>query len=366
MSPLVTRMRYDRLRARCFPLRSAIVGCYHGLNLGDTALRDAVLRLYREAGLARPTPLLSSGLKWYRPPQRLTLGGGALGLPDVLHILESWYRETPEKVAFLGVDFAPNGLTPEVITFLRRVPFISCRSRPHAEWLGRMLERPDVLATPDLSWIHYEPARLNRKADAQYEVGINLSPFSATLHQGMIVDKTEFPEGEGAMRSAGAKLAEAHRDVFREVVRGFRAKGVEIHHFPFSPWDDTYARQVFKNNEVVFRPYDPNPLRMMTELGRCGDFFTTRLHALLLGAMSGTRLHPFLYAKKCVEQIEGMGLDAERFLTPERLFELPLDQAVDMLLQNSVSEQHHRDVWQGFPDRVREAFGRLATGRQKV
>jgi hypothetical protein len=84
----------------------AVIGGYHGGNLGDMALGIATQKVIKRLGYKSCLKTIYSiGKLPYPKISHAILGGGAIGYEDSLSKVQKLYFNDLSKVALLGVDF---------------------------------------------------------------------------------------------------------------------------------------------------------------------------------------------------------------------------------------------------------------------
>jgi hypothetical protein len=346
-----------------------IAGGYHCGNLGDMALGEAV-RLQALKHFRKPELQTIYDLhRWPRAPS-LVVGGGAVAYAEPLAAIAELYRDTPERVALLGVDFNDPEALERHKDFYARVHWIGCRSSSQAEMLRAMLPGASVNWTYDLVFSLVETAQARQAAMTPFMhrekiFGFNMVPFFVKRAGARFVPGTSYakelqrdrPDLVGRVDD----LAGAYVDWMRKAVREMQDAGYRVMHVPFTPQDDSYARSCLRGLDVEYRRYQHAPLTVLEALGRCRFFLTSRYHSLIFSLITATPVVAFEYASKCSRLLDDLNIETNRrswddilstkqpqvveeaerspaFLTPDMLAEItnPLLQMMDLTLQRLV------------------------------
>jgi hypothetical protein len=328
------RLRWLNQRLRCPTV--GIIGGYHGGNLGDMTLGTVCREFFEKRGVRAGLQTIYSLPRW--PACRFAiLGGGAIAYRQSLRNIREMYGKTPERVAFVGVDFNEDAATEEFASFLRQVAAITCRSRTQAEHLRALIQRPDVGFHPDLAFgLDGSRSPAEREVPARENVlGVNCTTFFWKQSGGRYVPGSDW---EAEMRKRQPKLVESIDRLGPAYVRAFtdlmalsKRRGWRICHGPFTPEDDEFARHFFSDQVDEFLPYAADPRLVLQMFGRFSAFLPTRFHSLVFALLSRTPVIPFCYAEKSQDLLDDLGpfeappLTAHDLLKSKERFEHSLD-----------------------------------------
>ncbi|MEM9700818.1 MAG: polysaccharide pyruvyl transferase family protein, partial [Planctomycetota bacterium] len=296
----------------------AVIGAFHGRNVGDMALGSAV----RQALEGRPARLIDiHRLEEFQPflaNRPAIVAGGATGVRDNVTLLREYYGKAPERLAIVGWDVAADvpEWAPDEHDFLRSVAFLGLRDEAQAELLRDVLSRPDVTGHPDnaFSLLHDPAFARHTSADRRDDgpIGLNLLPLFMSRHGARWETGTAL---EAFYRRIGSPLADAVHTLGPAYVRAVRAfaeaQDRPLVHLPFAPEDDLIARSALRGLDVKFEPYDADPARTFAAVAECAEFLSTRFHATVFALIAGTPCHPVLYAAKCEALLADCGLKGD-------------------------------------------------------
>jgi hypothetical protein len=302
MAQINHRLRWARQRV-C-PPQVGVVGGYHLGNLGDMALGYAVQRRVIESGLSCGLQTIYNLERW--PKAKVAIvGGGAVGYDDNLHRLKERYGRFPDRVAILGVDFNDPAAVLVHAEFLNQVAVITCRSSKQAAELNAILGRKDVGWHPDLcfSIYNHNAKAETEKGEPSQVLGMNCTPLFMKQSGGQFVPGSSFlaemQREEPQLLPYMERLGALYSNLVRAVCSKANQDGIRIKHIPFAPLDDVFARTILKDFAVEFMPYTSNLASVLSQVGLCGRFFTTRFHSLVFSILKHCEITPFCYASKC-------------------------------------------------------------------
>jgi hypothetical protein len=250
------------------------------------------------------------------------IGGGAVGYRTPLENIRARYGCTPERVAFLGVDFNDDAAVVEHAEFLRQTTMITCRSRAQAERIGQLIGRSDIRHHPDLVFgfrPHANPDHANSKQCGPPILGVNCTDFFWKRSGDSYVPGWKWSE-EAARRSPHlapwlTKLGTLYVNAFGSVLDLARQAGWSIWHVPFKSLDDHFARYFFSAKIDRFLPYTSNPHSVYQTFGRFAHFLPTRFHSLVFAMITSTPVVPFCYAEKSEQLCSDFGLTETQKMT---------------------------------------------------
>ncbi|NNJ24393.1 hypothetical protein LzC2_04500 [Planctomycetes bacterium LzC2] len=234
--------------------------------------------------------------------------------------LRERYGRSPERVAIVGwdVDGEVASWPDEDRGFLRSVAFLGVRDRQQADRVSDALGGREVVAQPDnafsLLWHEFRPAVVgpgeSRRESGAGPTGLNLLPLFMKRQKGEWATGTAM---EGMYRRTGSPLADVIHTLGPDYVRTIRrfvaGRGGDFVHIPFTPEDDLFARSALRGLKIRFRPYDADPRRTFAAVADCGEFLSTRFHALVFALAAGVLCRPMLYAAKCEALLADTGWD---------------------------------------------------------
>jgi len=304
----------------------AIIGSYHGQNVGDLALGGAVLNVAQDLGLHAGMQNLGLGedglQKWPEAPYAV-LGGGALGNEDRLSSVRVRYGESPEAVAMIGLDFDPkHAFSDSTLQFLENVARITCRSRVGVQRLQKLLNRDDVRHAPDNAFcLPCHESLADETTKENRTVGLNtvslyysVNPVSGRYDMGF--DKSGEISDDHARRSS---LMSHYVELIRKFVKQMARRGFEIVHIPFTYDDELFARQTMKGLSVSQYSYTTKLETVARRVRSCDLFLGTRYHAHVFALANCVPFLSVQYARKCEEMQDDLGIPGDCVVDKETL-----------------------------------------------
>lgn len=288
----------------------AIIGSYHGGNLGDLCLGRAVAALL-SARKEAPSHALQTiyNLSSWPSTRRAIVGGGAVAYEESMANLRQRFGHRPEALVFLGVDFNDLSVIHQHADFLNQVFAITCRSEEQAAQLREVLERDDICAHPDLSFALYStPAKEgslksnSRSGFRQPICGLSLPPLMFGESEKSWVLHSDFSkEILRSAPSAGGNmkvLAEAYVQFFRKACERLLQKGYALEHLAFAGEDDAFARYVLEGLPVHFNPYRRSYRFVVSKMHQQQLFLSGRFHSLAFALKERVPCLAFCYSPK--------------------------------------------------------------------
>lgn len=295
----------------------AIIGGYHGGNLGDMALGIATKKMAKKMEYNSTLQTIYSLNKFPYPKIKYAiLGGGAIGYSGSLKKIIERYSDDYAKVAILGVDFNDLTYGEDIIKFLRNTAWISCRNETQRNKLIEITGRTDIVAQPDIVFsLCPDFCKKQRSTAKSKKLLINLVPLYSLCSKGNIrpneVYKTERPE-----------LYENYNQMIENYIRGVKimveqhiCEGYEIETIPFAPGDAEFSKIVLKDFTVKHNNYHSDPIIMLKKMATAEKIFATRYHATIFATKVGAEIIPLAYAKKNEYLLEELGVSRASYLT---------------------------------------------------
>jgi hypothetical protein len=300
-----------------------IIGGYHCGNLGDLALGYSLQNFL--SGFSNASSGLQTiyNLNKWPSAQFAILGGGAIAYVDCLNKVSRRYKDNPEKVSIIGVDFEDEKVFDKHIEFLRSVSSISCRSKEQANYVSEKLARSDVSFHQDLCFSLPLTAPKPSISETSKVVGFNMVPFFARLNKSGNFEKDYY-----LLHSTRTKfnksidfenLPNAYIHYFKKVIKYYAEKGYKLVHIPFTLEDDIYARTMLRELDVNFLRYSTNINRILLIFLEFEFFLSSRFHSLVFSLITRTPVIPFLYAEKCQRLVQDLAMNFETTVTPSDL-----------------------------------------------
>jgi hypothetical protein len=154
MTNFIRLKQMCRLASQCIVKNKvAVIGGYHGVNLGDMALGYSVLEVLKSKGINGSLQTIYTLDKYPWPLTKYAIvGGGAIGYKDSLIKVVSRYKGNFDKVALLGVDYNESNYEDNFKSLMRESAWMSCRNRNQALFIENLIKRDNILSHPDLAF----------------------------------------------------------------------------------------------------------------------------------------------------------------------------------------------------------------------
>ncbi|MBB5031711.1 polysaccharide pyruvyl transferase family protein [Prosthecobacter vanneervenii] len=324
MSLLTRASHYSRWCAHHLAApRVAIIGEYHGANLGDHLLGTAVSGYFREQNLQSVRLTLHSLARWRRfPDADVVVGGGNVLNDHSLRLLHTYFKGHRKSAYCMGVDFSD----PEVLNRHRDVldqfALVTFRSEAQralaAEVLGPSWH--DRLGChPDLAWLHQTRVRQSFPGwQPRRRIALNILPLY--LRENGSSFCCAYDEGHHFHNQARRETT-AYLQIVEKTVRHYLSKGYEVVHLPFAVEDAAFASQWLRPMGVRCMKYTLGLKSVLGTLSSCEAFIATRFHALVLGLMTGMPIRPIPYARKNSDLLAELGQQTWASQTPRSFCE---------------------------------------------
>ena len=287
----------------------AIIGGYHGVNLGDIALGESVRLVLKDASVKSGLQTIYNLNKWPWPITKYTIiGGGAVGYQSSLDILQEHLSGDYSNLAFMGVDFNENSYKEETIKMLKSAKWISCRNEFQAQKLTHLTQRKDITFHPDLVFSYQKKqCEVYRQKPKKKKLLVNVVPLYGHLKDGKMVPADNYKEERPELYQNYDVMISSYKEGVRSVVKKALDEGYEVESIPFTPADDQIAKFFLKDLPVNFTPFDENPDRMIAKIAEAEKVFATRYHATILSIKQIYRGLPGIYAVKNEKLLNELG-----------------------------------------------------------
>ena len=321
---------HHRYRFLCEYVRRpdvAILGSYHGANLGDIGLGMTLSHLVQASGLDAGLHTIHSADKWPKCHYAI-VGGGTISYLDAFRNLTQVYGDCPERVAIVGVDFRDPAAIEENSQFLKQVTHISCRSSSQAEKMRSLLQRSDItwhfdacFAAPWFEKCSELAERASRKIPNL--VGVNIPPLFIQYQSGKFVVgsafQAELKRKSPHIFSNMGEYANRYIEFARNLCSTLIKQGYELVHVPFAVEDEFFARTFLQQLGVRCDSFSGNPARVVRRLGEMEFFVPFRYHATVFGLCARLPVYPFCYALKCEELLGDLGCTGDSLVNAGHL-----------------------------------------------
>lgn len=304
-------------------IKVAVVGAYHGGNLGDMALGRSVADFLLSKNVKPGLQTIFNLEKWPTAPNAI-IGGGAIGNSNSFKGVSERYKGKYQNVAIVGVDFTEKKYPESILKMIREASFVSCRSKQQADNLEKISGRDNIPFHPDLAFsLKVDFCRQNRvkattgRSNSSKVLLINVLPLFADVRQGKIEPKEEHRLERPDLYENGAfkRMHDTYKLVIRELITGALVEGYRVETIPFTPQDEEYAEIILDGLEVIHTKYNPEPDLMLQKMMGASEILATRLHALIFALKVGKPFYPIAYSYKNEQLLESLGVDSSKYLS---------------------------------------------------
>ena len=301
----------------------AVIGGYHGINVGDLALGYSVLNILKEKNISAGLQTIYNLEKWSWPlAEKAIIGGGAVGYNNLVELIAKRYKDYPRNVAFLGVDFNDQKYSEMSVDFLKKVRWISCRSKDQAARMKLLTGRNDITFHPDIAFALSQDDQ--QKQDSFHSgkmLLINIVPLYGKVQNGAIIPAIQYASERPELYTNWDKLQNGYRKLVRGTVEHYLTQGYTIESIAFTPMDHEAARILLKGMDVYHHSYYPNPFQVYKLIKKAGAFFASRYHATIFGLKANVKIIPFAYAKKNEQLLNDLNIRISEYDIPEDLIQ---------------------------------------------
>jgi hypothetical protein len=307
-----------RLSQQFFIPQIAIIGGYHGINVGDLALGYAIKNILYQRNISCGLQTIYNLEKWFWPvAEKAIIGGGAVGYNSLVEVIAKRYQDYPGNVAFLGVDFNDQYYSDRSIDFLKNVRWISCRSKDQVIKLESLTGRKDIFSHPDIAFslplqsvLSKESSRLEKK------LLLNVVPLYGKIENDKIVPLTQYASERPELYQNWDQIQSGYHEFVRIVVDQYLSEGYIVENLPFTPMDKAAAGIMLKGLKVYHHSYYPDPLKIIDIVRNSHSFFATRYHATIFGLKANLNVIPFAYAKKNEQLLRDLTIPEASYFKP--------------------------------------------------
>jgi hypothetical protein len=289
-----------------------VVGEYHGANLGDYLLGQAVSGGLRRLGRS-PVILTLHNLKRERKfaGVPILLGGGNILDNHSLDLTSAyWAKIGCPPICGVGLDYVWSSVFDthrEFFSHFSSILFRSVTQTEQAQQVFGPTAGTRLGFAPDMAWLLRDSlCELGAHYDSgSRAIGINIMPLYLRFgHRGH--PELAFAEGDSFLAQA-QKEADAYKKLVCFAVEHYLSRGYRVMHIPFDTGDDLLARQWLQPLGVHCEPYTTNIERVIGKMAACRYFIPTRFHALLCAMAAGIPAKPIPYAEKNADLLRQFG-----------------------------------------------------------
>lgn len=295
----------------------AIIGGYHGGNLGDMALGMAVSNVLNEKGISNGLQTIYNLDKWPKVPLAI-VGGGAVGYVDSLMKVYSRYKGNFAGLGFLGVDFNESKYPDDILLMIREAAFVSCRSEKQAERMRNISGRPDIYHHPDIAYSllsDFCSAERKIKKSKQKKVFVNVLPLYGIFKDGKVEPSANYKDERPELYKDFDLMHKNYSTAIRSTVEQALKEGYAVESAPFTSADGEYCKVILNGLPVKFPAYHADPVKMIKNLSTGERIISTRFHTTIFGLKTGARMQPVAYATKNELMLNELGLKPGEYLS---------------------------------------------------
>lgn len=299
----------------------AIIGGYHLGNFGDMLLGNSIKEICSEKGIKSGLQTIYNLEKWPAISHAI-IGGGAVGYEYSLQKLIKRYKNNPEKIGFLGVDFNEKQYSKESIQFLKDVKFITCRSEIQQTKMKNLTGRNDILFHQDLVFAFRRKFFKEIKsipAERKPKLFINILPLYATLKENKLIPNLHYQNENPHFFEHFDEYQKAYLKLIFEIIQIGKENNFEIETLPFSFQDESMAKSFIHDTSIKQNKYDINIQNNINRIKPIDWVFSTRLHATIMAIKAGAKLTALTYADKNVRLLNDLNVKENQFIKLEDL-----------------------------------------------
>ena len=296
----------------------AIIGGYHGINVGDLALGYSVLNILKQKNIKAGLQTIYNLEKWNWPmAEKAIIGGGAVGYNNLVELIAKRYQDYPQNVAFLGVDFNDYNYSDQSVNFLKNVRWISCRSKDQALKLEVMTGRKDIFSHPDIAFsLPLQSVLSKESSHLEKKLLLNVVPLYGKIENDKIVPLIQYASERPELYQNWDQIQSGYHECVRIVVDQYLSEGYIVEHLPFTPMDKAAAGIMLKGLKMYHHSYYPDPLKIIDLVRNAHSFFATRYHATIFGLKANLNVIPFAYAKKNEQLLRDLAIHEGSYFKP--------------------------------------------------
>lgn len=299
----------------------AIIGGYHLGNFGDMLLGNSIKEICTQKGIRSGLQTIYNLEKWPKINHAI-IGGGAVGYEYSLQKLIKRYKNNPENLGFLGVDFNEKQYSKESIQFLKDVKFITCRSETQQIKIKNLTSRNDILFHQDLAFSFRRNFFKEIKlvpSERKPKLFINILPLYATLKNDKLIPNLHYQNENPHFFEHFDEYQKAYLKLIVEIIQIGKENNFEIETLPFSFQDESMAKTFILDKSIKQNKYDINIQNNINRIKHNDWVFSTRLHVTIMAIKAGAKLTAFTYADKNVRLLNDLNIKENQFIKLEDL-----------------------------------------------
>ena len=295
----------------------AVIGGYHGANLGDMALGYSVIDILKSKGIKGSLQTIYTLDKYPWPlTQYAIVGGGAVGYKDSLIKVVNRYKGNFSKVALLGVDYNDSNYGDNFKALMQEAAWISCRNKSQALFVEDLIKKKNIISHPDLVFSYrIDFCKSFRNKIKQKILLINVVPLYGDLVEGKLIPSEVYENERPELYENYDTMVQNYISGVREIITTAIKDGYRVESIPFTPQDESMAKLIMGDLNVIHNKYSDNPISMLNKMGSAEKILATRYHATIFGMKVGANVIPMAYAKKNEFLLLEMGFDRNEFIS---------------------------------------------------
>ncbi len=304
---LLSRLSAFRFRASR-KTKLVTTGAYFSENFGDHMMGEILKVSFDSMGVAIAAVSYDQ-LSNIGSPECVICGGGELGDQDYFNQVFASVDQA-EKVKVIGTSpYAKlHESSQELIEKLKKISFYSVRNKWAKEYLSGLLERDDVMYSPDLVFAlpRVMPNLFANKTVVPRSglVSISVLPYGMSiLKSGEIVkDQAHLKmlaELNPAMADSTLEMAERYMQYSRNLIHELGSSGKSVQIVSFSYGDYLFAKACYSDLDVDILPFSKNPAVVLDAIRVSELFYTSRFHSMIFAMLADRPIMPFCYSMKC-------------------------------------------------------------------
>jgi polysaccharide pyruvyl transferase WcaK-like protein len=305
-------------------IKIAIIGGYHGVNLGDMALGYSVKEIANKKGIKSglQTIYTLNSYPWAKANFAI-IGGGAIGYKESLLKVSNRFNTNLKNLALLGVDYNDSNYeqSAEIMNLLKNSSWLSCRNEKQSIKMQKLTGREDITYHPDLVFSYKkEYCKKQRESNPKKKILlINVVPLYGSIEGESLIPNIQYKEERPELYESYNLMIKNYIEGVRLIIKDALANGYEVESIPFTPGDATMARIIAKGLKIKHNNYSDNPFKVLKKMASAEKVFATRYHATIFGIKLGAKVMPMAYAKKNEILLEELGFSTEQFISSTNL-----------------------------------------------
>jgi polysaccharide pyruvyl transferase WcaK-like protein len=303
----------------------AIIGGYHGVNLGDMALGLSVKEILNSRGIKSGLQTIYTLDKYPWPKTEYAIiGGGAIGYKDSLIRVANRFETSLNKLALLGVDYNDSNYeqSNEIMNLLQNSVWLSCRNENQASTMRDLTHRQDIVYHPDLVFSYKKEYCKQQRAIKQNKkkiLLINVVPLYGDFKDNLLRPNPQYKTERPELYSNYEAMVKNYVEGVRGLIQDALSNGYEVESIPFTPGDATMAKFIAKGLDIKHNNYSDDPFKVLKKMSLAEKVFATRYHATIFGIKLGAQVMPMAYAKKNEILFKEFGFSREKFISASDL-----------------------------------------------